>query len=932
MRIFQAVGRRGLAVRVTATAIVGGAIVLTGATQVPIAISPGLGAAALASYRTPVGQPAVIPPGFRSEGIAPASTPIRVDVVFQPRDPAALQAFATAVSTPGTAQYRHFLARGQFASVFGPTAQAVSAVTGYLHDQGLQTGTLTSDHLILPVQTTVGGLERAFQVSMTSYAEPAGPTALANNQAPTLPATIAPDVQGIVGLDTLPAPTARPVTAPHLVPRATPAVEPNTSGPTACSGAVSEANATSGWTYSQLAKAYGFNNLYSKGDLGAGATVAIFEEQTYSRADIADFQNCYKTHASVSNVSVDGGNKDQDFSGEAVLDIETVIGLAPKAKVLVYETAGGGTGPIDGYDAIVTQDKAQVISSSWSSEPFSCDVFVSRSVLKAENTIFQEAATNGQSTFVATGDVGSAGCMANGGPRELSTGAGPDAVAINSATHTLYEANFTAGSLSVLDEATLSVVATLSLGSKTEPDGIAVDPSSNQVFVSEAGTGDVIEINGATCDGTTHSRCTGTTIDLGSGTDPDGIAVDSATHTAYVAAVKAPGIAVINEKTDKFVASASGGEAPTDVAVDATTNTIFFTDAEGDGVGVIAGAKCDAANHSDCPQSPSGVGVSGEPISLAVDHALNRIYVTDVKSDQLTVINEATRHIVATVNLDRSILEPFDVAVSPEGSSVLVTGVGSAGEGAGVAVVRTSDNAVTHVIKGGDAPIAVASDPRFGYAWVADAGFGTKSAPGGLVWMPLFLSVEDPSGQPFVTAVGGTDLTKLGPAPTESVWDEPLVGAGAGTGGISADWTMPSYQRGPGVISTLSSGAPCRAKSGHDCRELPDVSASADPEHGYVIVYQGEWTSVGGTSAATPLWAALIALTDVQSGKLHRVGFINPALYRLLARGKGVVNDITSGNDDYTTTNNGLYPTTKHYDMATGLGSPIAGKLAADLG
>ena len=76
----------------------------------------------------------------------------------------------------------------------------------------------------------------------------------------------------------------------------------------------------------------------------------------------------------------------------------------------------------------------------------------------------------------------------------------------------------------------------------------------------------------------------------------------------------------------------------------------------------------------------------------------------------------------------------------------------------------------------------------------------------------------------------------------------------------------------------------------------------------------------------------MIALTDVQSGKLHRVGFINPALYRLLARGKGVVNDITSGNDDYTTTNNGLYPTTKHYDMATGLGSPIAGKLAADLG
>jgi subtilase family serine protease len=194
------------------------------------------------------------------------------------------------------------------------------------------------------------------------------------------------------------------------------------------------------------------------------------------------------------------------------------------------------------------------------------------------------------------------------------------------------------------------------------------------------------------------------------------------------------------------------------------------------------------------------------------------------------------------------------------------------------------------------------------------------------------LSVEDPSGQPFVTAVGGTDLTKLGPAPTESVWNEALNGSGAGTGGISADWTMPSYQTGPGVVSKLSSGVPCGAPSGTDCRELPDVSASADPVHGYVIVFQGQWTSVGGTSAATPLWAALIALVDVQSGKLKSVGFINPALYKLVAGGKKVVNDITTGNDDYTTTGDGLYPTTKGYDMATGLGSPIAATLATDLG
>jgi DNA-binding beta-propeller fold protein YncE len=920
---------------VTATAVVGCAVALTGAAQASSSgSSAGLATTTLASYRSPVGKAAVIPPGIRSIGIAGAATPIRVDVVLNPRDPAALHAFATAVSTPGTTQYRHFLPRGQFASRFGPTAAAISTVTAYLRGQGLHPGALTSDHLILPLQTTVGGIAGAFHVSMTRYAEPAGATALANNEAPTLPASVARDVQGIVGLDTFSAPVAHPLTAPHRTAApASRAAQPATSGPTACAAAVSEASSSGGWTYNQLSTAYGFNNLYSKGDLGAGATIALFEEQTYSSADIKTFQTCYKTAAKVTNVSVDGGNKDPDDSAEAALDIETAIGIAPKANMLVYETTGSGTGPVDGYDAIVSQDKAQVITSSWSSEPFSCDVFVPSSTVSAENTIFEEAATNGQATFVATGDVGSAGCMANGGTRELGTGIAPDAVAVDSATQTVYEANFTAGSITIVNEVTLSIADTLTLGTSTEPEAIAVDPSSDQVYVSESGTGDVIELNGATCNGTTHTKCSAKVISLGSTTDPDQIAVNSTTRTAYVAASGVGEIDVINEKTDKLVGAASGGKEPTGVGVDATTNMIYFTDVENDGVGEIAGSSCDAAKPTTCPTTASEAAAGDEPLALAVDPALNRIYVADFGSSELTVLNEATGTTVTTVpGLADAISSPRSVAIAPTGESVLVVGEGDEGSGAGVAVVSTSSNTVTHVISGGTTPFAVATDPTDGYAWVADAGDADAESPGGLVWMPLLLSVEDPSGQPFVTAVGGTDLTKLGPAPTESVWNEALLGAGAGTGGISADWTMPSYQAGPGVKSSLSSGAPCAAPTGTDCRELPDVSASADPVHGYVIVYQGEWTSVGGTSAATPLWAGLIALTDVQSGTLASVGFINPALYTLVSGGKKVVNDIKTGNDDYTTTGDGLYPTTAHYDMATGLGSPIGGTLATDLG
>jgi hypothetical protein len=188
------------------------------------------------------------------------------------------------------------------------------------------------------------------------------------------------------------------------------------------------------------------------------------------------------------------------------------------------------------------------------------------------------------------------------------------------------------------------------------------------------------------------------------------------------------------------------------------------------------------------------------------------------------------------------------------------------------------------------------------------------------------LAVQDPASQPYVTAVGGTDLTALGPPPTETVWNEAAKKDGAGGGGISSVWGKPAWQAGPGVISRYSSGKPCNTASGY-CREVPDVSASADPTHGYVIFYQGKWTVVGGTSAATPLWAGLLA--DIDSlGPTTRAGFLNPRLYSLPA---GAFNDIVSGNNDYTRTHHGLYPASSGYDMASGLGSPIGTKLAKAL-
>jgi kumamolisin len=118
------------------------------------------------------------------------------------------------------------------------------------------------------------------------------------------------------------------------------------------------------------------------------------------------------------------------------------------------------------------------------------------------------------------------------------------------------------------------------------------------------------------------------------------------------------------------------------------------------------------------------------------------------------------------------------------------------------------------------------------------------------------------------------------------------------------------------------------AFDGRHSREVPDVSAIADPATSGEYVIDGGLTVEGGTSQAAPIWAGIMALADeyLQRHGARRVGFANPALYAL-ARGTWpypAFNDVTTGA-------NLLYPATPGYDMASGLGTPNAWNLARDL-
>jgi subtilase family serine protease len=183
-----------------------------------------------------------------------------------------------------------------------------------------------------------------------------------------------------------------------------------------------------------------------------------------------------------------------------------------------------------------------------------------------------------------------------------------------------------------------------------------------------------------------------------------------------------------------------------------------------------------------------------------------------------------------------------------------------------------------------------------------------------------------PPSDPLVLGVGGTSLTAnpvTGAYISETAYNTlpglppPGGSSSASGGGFSRLFARPAYQDGvPGIGAT---------------RGVPDVAGDASGPTGMALAFSGPGSSyeligAGGTSAAAPFWAGLIALADQEAG--HPLGFVNPAIYRI-ARGPlypKAFHDITAGNN--TVVLNGVtitgYQTGPGWDPVTGWGTPDA--------
>jgi DNA-binding beta-propeller fold protein YncE len=240
----------------------------------------------------------------------------------------------------------------------------------------------------------------------------------------------------------------------------------------------------------------------------------------------------------------------------------------------------------------------------------------------------------------------------------VATGVWPQAVAFDGRTDTAYTANvgenFNGGdTVSAIDGASCNSRAQSGCGKSPAdvtvgniPFALGVDEATNTIYVANIADGTVSVINGATCNGTDHSGCGQTPPAITVGPGPAAIAVDDSTDTIYVANNWTDTVSVINGATCNGVvhygcsqtpATITVGNAPLATAVDQRTHTLYVETSAG-AVSFVDTTACNADHTSGCTQTPPTVAVDGFTFGIAIDQATDDVYVPSVRDSSVYIL------------------------------------------------------------------------------------------------------------------------------------------------------------------------------------------------------------------------------------------------------------------------------------------------------
>jgi YVTN family beta-propeller protein len=237
-------------------------------------------------------------------------------------------------------------------------------------------------------------------------------------------------------------------------------------------------------------------------------------------------------------------------------------------------------------------------------------------------------------------------------------GSVPIGIATDPGTRTLYVANQEDSAVSVIDETRCNahrtdgcraVPPTMSGGFDTG--GVAVDPRTHTVYLTSQNEDTLTVLDGSRCNGRTHVGCAVRAPTTPTGKGAAGLTVDTSTHTIYVPNQLEDTVSVIDARAcnarnlircSQNWPKISVGAFPKEIAIDHATHTAYVSNYEGKTVSVIDISHCNAHTTTGCGDKPMEIAVPGKAYTLSLDPASHTVYVPEVDDGQLAIINGAT--------------------------------------------------------------------------------------------------------------------------------------------------------------------------------------------------------------------------------------------------------------------------------------------------
>jgi len=335
-------------------------------------------------------------------GPVPDDTPLTLTFVLSraPQQQAAFLQLLADQQDPASPCYHQWLTPQQVGEFFGPTLHDIDAFTAWLASRGLPAAEVSASRLFVTVNGPASAVADALSSSFHNFLLNGEPR-LSTTQEPALPAAFAGIVQSIAGLSNTP---ILPMGHGQGVPVSSAAV----------SGAQPRYTFTSQTHYitpGDFATIFDLNPAINSGLSGVGQRIAIVGVSRVVDSDITEFEANTGLAKNLPTTIVPGAGPDPGYPGgdaqlEATLDVERALGTAPSAQADLVILPDSSSATFTAAQFAVNTLNDPILNISFST----CEIDDGPAIVYSWDTLFSQAASQGISVVVSSGDSGAAAC------------------------------------------------------------------------------------------------------------------------------------------------------------------------------------------------------------------------------------------------------------------------------------------------------------------------------------------------------------------------------------------------------------------------------------------------------------------------------------------------------------------------------------------